>query len=120
MPVKGGCCNVAAVANFAGVYMVEDTLTSYQSIYHAGYRQPGTFMEYRCESLLSGQNSRASVEPGVTSNGAHMLLHAAASFFYVRHIAHSLGTDVGAHHCICRQLLNALAGADLARCALCC
>ena len=35
--------------NFAGIYMVEDTLTSYWPGYGGGYHNPGTFLEYRCE-----------------------------------------------------------------------
>ena len=32
----------------AGVYMVEDTLTSYWPNFKGGYHRQGTFMEYRC------------------------------------------------------------------------
>jgi len=46
----------------AGIYMVEDTLTSYWPDFAGGYRKPGTFLEYRCARWHSVRNKTMNAE----------------------------------------------------------
>ena len=51
-----GRCSVPLVMTSlcdAGIYMVEDTLTSYMPDHGGGYQKPETFLEYRCAPGLS-------------------------------------------------------------------
>jgi len=45
-----------------GVFLTEDTHTSYRPKWGGGYRRPGTFMEY-AKSLIDQQNAWHSTEP---------------------------------------------------------
>ena len=53
---------IPADAAAAGIYMVEDTLTSYWPDFAGGYRKPGTFLEYRCACWYRVQSQTVDAE----------------------------------------------------------
>ncbi len=57
-----GVISLSLAVVSAGIYMVEDTLTSYWPDFAGGYRKPGTFLEYRCAPWSSVQSQVMDAE----------------------------------------------------------